>query len=384
MRFSAQLLSLGFCFSISAALLATTPPARAQNLPAPSATLKLKRVTITDTQQFNMPAYTGLMPVDWTMTGGLTWNLKLGPPDLFRVHWGDAQDICAFDEYPFINFIWSKNAGPGKRFQADDVTATGDIVEPPPNNQFDAFQEIIVQKYRPDLASATVVNQQKRPDLAQALYAKINTDPGYLCAAWAGSETFEYNLKGQTVDEVISGKLWEFQSKQFGFISWGLVASSERAPKATFDQLQPTFAVISQSLQMNPAWAQQLQAFINQRTQATLAAQQRAAQIQQQQFQATEQRIGAQTAANDAEDQQFNQHMANLDKQSDGFADYERDVTPWQAPDGTTYKLPNNYGNAWQAADGTIIMNNNPNYNPNSDPTNSGQTWTAMQQSPSN
>jgi hypothetical protein len=55
-------------------------------------------------------------------------------------------------------------------------------------------------------------------------------------------------------------------------------------------------------------------------------------------------------------------------------------MSPWKDSNGDTYKLPNTYGHAWAGADGTIIMNNDPQYNPNTDSSLTPTNWTPMEQ----
>src|SRR6202042_2180025 len=137
-------------------------------------------------------------PVDWTVKGGVTWKMGLGPPDLIRIHWGDAQDVCAFDVYPFLNFVWPNPRGPSAgRFQPGQVTPIGMIVEEPPTDQFDAYDKVIVQMFRPDLKEARVVKKEKMPQAAKAIYDQINTDPNYIVFVGVGRQTFEYDLHGQ-------------------------------------------------------------------------------------------------------------------------------------------------------------------------------------------
>src|ERR1022692_106975 len=111
-RISCCALALGAC---SAALLATTPVVHGQAVAAsgaasplanrdastPPVTMRLKPYVITDDQGFKgMEVLRGVMPVDWTVKGGVTWKMALGVPNQLRLHWGDAQDVCAFDMYP--------------------------------------------------------------------------------------------------------------------------------------------------------------------------------------------------------------------------------------------------------------------------------------------
>jgi len=363
---------------------ATGGAAQAANGPTTQpATMRFKRYVITDDQGFKgMEVFRGVMPIDWTVKGGVTWNMALGPPDLIRIHWGDTQDVCAFDVYPYVNFTWSDPRKWAGRYQPGQITPSGMILKEPPTDQFDAFDKVIIQMFRPDLKDAQVVDKEKLPDVAKAVYAKVNTDPGYVVGVGAGRETLEYQLNGQTVQEVISGIVVESTSKQFGFNCWSISnATSKRAPKGAFDQLAPINAIMVQSLQMNPTWAQNLANLLQQRQQRTFAMQQQQRAQQDAQFNAIESRIASQTAANDAEHQAYWQHSADLERQSDAEADVQREVSPWKDSNGDTYKLPNNYGHAWSGADGTIIMNNDASYNPNSDPNAPGNTtWTPMQQ----
>ena len=307
--------------------------------------------------------------------------MGLGPPDLIRIHWGDAQDVCAFDIYPLINFIWgNQNAPWAHRVQPGQISG-GAIIEPPPADQFDAFEKVIVPMFRPDLANAKVVNKEKMPEVAKAVYDQINTDPdNYVVGVAVGRETFEYDLNGQTVQEVIGGVYKAYTSKRWGFVSWSLVnVSSKRAPKGELDQLKPISDIMVQSLEMNPEWNQRLAALLTQRQQQTAANQQQQAERQNEQFNAIESRISAQTAANDAQHASYWQHSADLERQSDREADVQREVSPWRTSDGGSVKLPNQYGHAWEGADGEIIMSNDAQYNPNSDG-NTHTTWTSMEQ----
>jgi hypothetical protein len=375
------------------AVLAVTPVTRGQtdsaqpptNVPSTlPPTMHFKRYAITDTTGFQgVEVLHGIMPVDWNVKGGVTWQMNLGPPNLMRIHWSDPQDISAIDVYPFINFVWSDPSTWNGRYQIGQPTPLGMIVQQPPTDQFDAFDKVIVQHFRPDLKNATVVNKENMPNKAKEIFDQVNNDPNYIPYVAVGKETFEYQLQGQTVQEVISGVFYASTARRTGVIIWNLSsATSVRAPKATFDQLSRINAIMVESVQMNPEWNQKLAALLQQRQQHTLALQQQQAANQQAQFNATESRISSQTAANDAQHDAYWEHSADLQRQSDAEADVQRQVSPWKGADGQTYKLPTTYGNAWQGADGTIIMNNDAGYNPNTDSSLNPQNWTQLQQAP--
>lgn len=393
MRVSFQtLLRTAFCSWIAAAVLAVTPATRGQSAGAAAPTvggpatqptmMRFKKYVITDDTGFKgMEVLQGVMPADWTMKGAVIWKMALVHPDLIRIHWGDAQDICAFDMYPMLSFTWGGGAGrrantqPGKIWQ-------GNIIKPLPSDQFDAIEKVIIPFFRPDLAKAKVVSKDKLPDVARAVAAQENKDPSWPVIAGAGKETFEYDLHGQTVQEVVRGVVTiGGNNSQGGFKIWQCVYfSSWRAPKGTLDQMKPINAVMQQSLQMNQAWVAQVGALIARRKQQALNDIKTGMERETASFNATEARVSAASAAEDAQDQAFDQHMANIDKQSDAEADYQREVSPWKASDGSTYKLPTTYSNAWQGADGQVLMNNDASYNPNSDSSLPPTNWTPMQQ----
>jgi hypothetical protein len=360
------------------------PPADpAVNIPSTQpSTMRFKRYVITDDQGFKgMEVFHGVMPVDWTIKGGVIWKMAFRSPALIRIHWGDAQDLCAFDVYPPINFTWRFSRGPGARQVQPGQISMGNIVGEPPTDQFDAFDKVIIQYFRPDLKDAKVVDKQKMPKVAKAIHDRINTDPNWPISVGVGRETFEYELHGQTIQEVVSGVLTMGVSRQMGFTNWSVSqATSERAPKATFDQLKPINAIMIQSLQVNPAWSQNLANLIQQRQQKALANQKESQAEHDAQFNAIESRISSQTAANDAEHESYWQHSADLNRQSENEADVQREVSPWKDSDGTTYKLPTEYGHAWSGANGEIIMNNDAGYNPNSDSSLESTSWTPMEQ----
>jgi leucyl aminopeptidase len=180
---------------------------------------------------------------------------------------------------------------------------------------------VIVQLFRADLAQAKVVNQEKLPAVAKKVYDQINTDPNTSYMVRAARETFEYQLNGQTVQEIVSGVLEASISKvgnPTGLQYWTIVnASSRRAVKGQLDQLAAIEQVMAQSLQINPDWLQRVNAQNQQRYQQALGAQRQQLANQQAQFNAIESRIASQSAANDAQHASYWAHSADLARQSE-------------------------------------------------------------------
>jgi hypothetical protein len=366
---------LSWCLT---AILLTGAVARGQTVNNVSSTSQPAKVQFKKFVIKDDPAYTGmevtegLMPADWTLQGGPVWNMADGRPMQMRIHISDAQDVSAFDVYPNHFFYWSRVAA--QRQVLPNTRYMGCIIEAPPRDQFQAFAQVVIARDRPDLAQAKIVKQEKLPDLAKAAFDAMGQNPAYVKEAAAGRITFEYVLKGQTVDEAFYIIYEQAVNQRLGFMQWQVVnVSSTRAPKGQLDQLAMVRAMVVQSCRPNLAFYTKVTNFVLDRQRATI--QQLNNQQQQRQMLQT-----AREQANDAEKQAFDQHMADLDKQEDAEADIQRQVSPWKSPNGSTVKLPTQYGHAWQGADGRIIMNNDAQYNPNSDPNLTPTQWTPMQQ----
>jgi hypothetical protein len=369
-------------------LLASTPSASAQfgpplKLPtfppaqnAPPATLRFKRFLLVDDQGFKMPFLQGLMPADWTVKGGVRWEMALGPPDLIRIHWGDAQDIRAFDLYPFRRFCWEDPKGKFSRLNVPGHVLSRALVMEPPTDAFDAIDKVMVEIYhRDELKQARVVNKENMPKVAQAATDQLRNAFGasYLVAAWAGRVTFEYELHGQTVQEMVSLVLEESIFKPSGVRAWNITnAMSQRAPKGGFEELKPIGAIVYESIQHNPAWDMRVAALIKRR-------QEKDAEDQAALFSAIEARIHATNAANDAQHAGYWKHDIEQNRDSENRADVTREVTPWKDDSGNVFKLPTNYDYAWTGADGTIIMSNDARYRPAEDSTLTPTQWSSME-----
>jgi hypothetical protein len=366
---------------IAAVALLTVPLARGQSSSPPAnnaptsqpAKMQFKKFVIKDDPKYTgMEVTEGLVPADWTVQGGPMWNMADGRPMQMRIHISDPQDVSAFDVYPNHFFYWSANAA--RRPVPADTRYMGSIIERPPTDQFQAFSQVVIARDRPDLAQARIVKQEKLPEVAKAAFESLGQNPNYAKEAAAGRITFEYDLKGQTVQEEFYVVFEQAVNQRLGIMQWQVVnVTSSRAPKGQLDQLATVRAVVSHSCQPNLAFYTKVTNFVLARQRATIQA------LNQQE----QQREALQTArseASDAEKQAYEQHMADLDKQEDAEADVQREVSPWKSGDGTTYKLPTQYGHAWQGADGRIIMNNDASYNPNRDPSLTPTQWTPMEQ----
>ena len=169
------------CIAVMLALSIGQNWSRADGPSAPTSqpsVMRLKRFSINDVQGFaDMEVFRGVMPADWIVKGGVLWRPNLATPQLFRIHWGDQQDIRAFDLYPSLSFSWSEAVAMGRLNVRPGQVFAGFIVEPTPSDAFTALNTAILQYFRTDLQQATVIKQEKLPDVAKRIYDQINVDP---------------------------------------------------------------------------------------------------------------------------------------------------------------------------------------------------------------
>jgi hypothetical protein len=348
-------------------------PVTQQPVAAPPVTIRFKPFVINDDPTYTgMEVTHGLMPADWTLKGGVVWELRDGFPAQFRLHMSDPKDVAAFDVYPNHYFFWSQRAAMSPA-QPPDARYMGLLIQKPPADQFEALAQVIIPRDRPDLARARVVEQKRLPDVAKAVYESMAKLPGGQYGAAVGRALFEYEFNGQTVQEEMYVCYKRGTDPKLGIMNWSVEnVTSTRAPKGQLDQLNALRAVTIRSCRPNPAWYDKVTQFILMRQRATM--EQLADQEQRRQI-----FMKMRSDISDENKKEFDQHMADIDRQSDLSADYMREVSPWKTSDGSAVKLPNAYGHAWEGANGEIIMNNDALYNPNSDP-NTHTTWTPLQQ----
>lgn len=364
---------------IMALMLVATAATRGEPTTAPAApstqpsVMRFQRFVITDDPTYTgMEVTRGIMPAGWKLKGGVVWDLRDGYPAQFRLHVSDPQDIAAFDVYPDHHFHWDATAA--QRGVAPGTRYMGAMVAAPPADQFEALVRVILPQYRPELAKARVVDQEKLPKVAEVAFREIAQSPKYEYRAAAGRMRFEYELNGQTVQEDFYIVFKQAVNPRLHFMNWTVDnVTSTRGIKGTLDQLNMVRAVMARAGEPNIAWFSKVSQFILMRQKATMR--QLADQEQRRQI-----FMKMQNEISDERKQAFESHMRDVDARSDAYGDYMREVSPWKTSDGSSIKLPTQYGHAWEGTNGEILMNNDPLYNPNSDPNNAHATWTPMEQ----
>ncbi len=323
------------------------------------------------------PSYIGgevsrfLIPAGWKFEGKVVWDFASTFPA--QTHWRvSAPDgASAFENYPALLFYWDTNRNGIGFHPPVGSKYAGGIVEQPPKDVFAALQQYVLPAYRKDLLKARVVGTERLDKLAQYVHEHSFVLQGQTQQVMAGRVRFEYVVNGQPIEEDFIAAMSVIPS-QFHTVDWRVVQlRSTRAPKGALDDVKSDRLVMERSIQPSLAWYNKLYQFSADANRARLA-----------EIQATAERsrIFAQMTneVNESRKQSFEKHIHDIGEQALVVDQYIRDVTPYNTTQGPPVELPSAYNHAWQGANGQYIMSNNPNYDPNTDPTSTQSGWVLL------
>lgn len=316
----------------------------------------------------------GVMPDGWKLESKAIWDMHNGFPFGVRAHFTDADDLRAYDTYPAHDFFWSYIPGQQRQKPAGSLSGNT-LVEPPPADQFAAILDFVIPVYRPDLKNAKVTEKVALKEMSKITFDNMPEVMRQGVLIRSGRVRFEYELHGKVIEEDVSAVYLLQANQQLKYAGWNISGiSSVRGPKGTLDEVKTIEAIIQRSIRPGAAFWCKYDQFI------ILKNQQRTREIEEV---GRRSRIFAEMA-NKASDAQAAQYWKRQDanaRLSESRALYNRSLTQYQSSNGgPPINLPNNMPHAWQGANGQILQTNNPNYNPNGDPTQPSTQWTPMQQ----
>lgn len=299
-------------------------------------------------------AFTILKPAGWLTQGGLKRinPLSAGGPaqsveavlDFAMLR--DPQGTAMVRWFPHTYFTELTGA-PAQGMYPVGSNYMGMIVHPyvPP---FNFASQIIFPQLRPRAQNVQIVEQRAMPELAQG-YAKFQNmiAPQLQFRYEAGAVIFRYVEDGRQYQEGVV-VVTEHRGQLFLGQWCNRMSVAARAPVEESKGLEPVLAVILRSGELNPQWVQgELRGQI-QRGEIVLRT--------QREVQAVEQAMVDHRQKTNAEIQ--NDMFLNLMGQ-------EEYVNPFN---GQVEIGSNEWSNRWENDQGQIIYTDDPNYDPNADP----------------
>jgi hypothetical protein len=330
-----------------------------------AAVQRFKTFSYVDQQGIGIEAFRMLIPSDWEFDGGIRWVLdNPGMPAVASFRVRNPKGTEEFEVFPNQPFFWTDNQmllftfPIGSRYFGNEVH--------PPLNPIEALKQIVVPRFRSNVADVRIINEQSLPGLAAALGAGAQAQPGVSVSAEGAKIRIEYNRNGVPLEEEIYAVVESFA---FGIQTMaGTVTNmnwmvdyifSFKVGKGGFDAASKIFQVIVHSFKLNPQWFSKYSQVVEYLIQG---------QIQQIQNLGQLSRIISQTSneISDMNMQSYYQRQAVNDRIADNFSQYIRGVDKYYNPiEQKPVELPSGYENAWSNALGEYILSNDPSFNPN-------------------
>lgn len=349
-----------------AAVLAAGCFAAAATLPSSASAApggqRFRMVDIIDPNGFGkpMPALRGLVPADWQPQGGVVWNPRPQcGADGIQIRWmaGDARTGVGVELLPVMS--WQANNLP----MQIPTGASAHCLNAPITTAR-AYLEALVRVTRP---GAQILDYRPQPDIVRAAGFQPSHDvsPMGELRNWAeaGDVLIGYNFQGRNFREIIRGVavfntttmpgVMPGEIREF-LIGNSLPAFAMRAPDGALDF--KLFDTIHRSFKTDPEWAARMAEHnaIIAKTNAKGAADRHAIRMQ------TNAEISSMINKGWADRQ------ASQDRTQEKFVRTIRGVELYADPAaGRPVELPNTYDHAWRLQDGTYMMTDNPNFDPN-------------------
>ncbi len=322
---------------------------------------RLKTTNVIDQQGTGTEAISMLVPVDWNVTGGVSWILDnpIMPATVsFRVI--NPQGTEVFELFPSFSLFWTNNQGllqlfpAGSKYFGSEVSP---LVEPG-----EAFNKFILPRYRGDVTGLKLVNQQVTPDVGQS---SSQQNP-LKTSIKGGQMRVEYQKAGKSIEDQLYCKVEAVYIPIQGLggtstnTNWGVTnICSFSAEKGKLDASSKIFATISQSAKLNPQWFNKFNQVVAYLIKNQIQKIQSAGEFSRILAQTSDQISSEMTAS-------YNEQQVVNDKIAKNFDQYVRGVDSYYDPIGQKeVELPSGYDNAWTNANGEYIVADNSSFNPN-------------------
>jgi hypothetical protein len=368
--------------------LAAVPPAppnrSAAAAPAAGNSYRMKLVKIVDERGFERPmtALTLLIPTDWQFQGTVQYSQALGcHANLVHLIFQAASPdrSLAIELLPGDTWQWTDDANMRNMIQSSNQQMARfgrracDLMPPMTADEF--LRRSILPSARrgagvsgfepmPD-AEARLQEEAREAQQAaarQGIRANVRTS--------ADRVRLSYSLGGQAVEEWLTamtssiGMAGPSYNMRTGRMGQALYYSSTadhvfamRAPQGQLDAREKLFSLIMATVRVDPQWQARVQQVIaNLQAQDSKGASDRSA-------------IAAKAAQDTGKiiHDTYQNATTSREHSMESWSQYMRGVQTFRNPNtGETVELSNQYGHAWAGGDGTYLVTDSANFNPNS------------------
>lgn len=329
------------------------------------ATLRVQRVEIMDRNGFERPmvAYTMFVPSGWRGEGGVEYPPYDGCGLVSRLRWR----ATAPDGVSAVEII------PEEKWSAGNFPMPENKCLSSPVGAARPYLEWWVQRNR---NGARVMDYRPRPDLMKGMESLNSQNPQIGMRTWvdAGEVLVAYQQNGKPVREAISTVVFFIHTRMPGLSGMQSIELLQGSSTPGFAMRMPegtlNFKMVDAlrgSVRAAPEWSARMRRAADERHRATMAANQQMAQDNMREIQKRGE-IMAQTRSEIADMQMGTWQSRNqsMDRNQRETIESIRGVETYNDPHyGGTVQLSSQYQHAWQLRDGSYVLTDDVNFDPN-------------------
>ena len=318
------------------------------------ATTLLRRVTLFDQDPLGLggPAASILVPDQWSVQGGPLWRHEYANLASLQAVVASPDGFQGVEFFPTIPNIWQSGGIP---FFAEGSNYLGHDVRAPILDTVAFLELLLLPAYRGAL-NPRIIAREPLPDVAAV----------HLANSLAGTQVLaervltEHAFNGVAIREEFTVVLSFTPNPGLpGGVQWRAdQLFSIRAPAADFDAARPVLQAIAASVVIDLTWYAGYQFVLDLSLRNGLEAIRAAGQAS---------RVIAEANARitDTIIEGYQQTQATNDRIFEAVSQTIRGVETYADPfGGGTLELPNGFSTAYASAEGSVILSNDPNFDP--------------------
>ncbi|MFN0243100.1 MAG: hypothetical protein ACKVWV_09445 [Planctomycetota bacterium] len=322
-----------------------------------SATLKLRKVEVAD-PGIGCTAFTMLVPSDWTLQGGVVWQMQYSnlASGAFTVR--DPQSKAALEVFPIIPACWDDGGGT-RGFQTGQ-NYMGNVVYPLPRDALQYVRDVFVPLHRKSVRDVKIGAQTDLPDVTKAVERGVQ-EPGVEKRVRASKVRIEYQDSGKTIAEDVYVTMVLSRSPMVPTMTmWALEHQySFRAEKEKLDALAPLLQTMIASVRIELAWYAGYAQVLDLWRQGQMQSIRDAGEISKRLSRNNDALIASMRSA-------WQTRQASADRTSREFGEYVRGVETYDHPyEESEIQLPSGYDDVWTNPRGEYVFSNEAGFDPN-------------------
>jgi len=310
--------------------------------------VRFKKVSVMDRKDMiGGEAFSFLMPVGWTVDGGIVWRVHPAMPAALNMRVRNPQGLEQLEVFPTMGYTYGPYMGPvgSKHF--------GNEVRPPFKNALHYLKTHLIRQRK----GARITAEEDLPMLADAVAKSEQAVPSMQYTA--GRVRIEYDVKGKPVEEDLFCVLMNLSMQGGMTIQMADKLVGMRSAKGRLDEQTKIYQTMIFSTRPNLKWFNKY---------AQLCQSLSRAQIQRIKAVGEFSRMLSKTSSEIRESMQrtYEDRQASQDRINKNWSQYMRGVDEYFDPlEKRAVELPSGYGKAWVNNRGEYVVTDSSLFNPN-------------------